>query len=49
MDQPGALLGAGGGEELVGGESDGLPGYAVSDEADAVAGVYVGLEDGANV
>lgn len=49
VDQPGALLGAGGGEELVGGESDGLPGYAVSDKADAVAGVYLGLEDGADV
>lgn len=49
MDQPGALFGAGGGEELVSSESDGLPGYAVADKADAVAGVDLGLENGADV
>lgn len=49
MDQPDALFCAGGGEELVSSESDGLPGYAVADKADAVAGVDFGLENGADV
>ncbi|OBT56610.1 hypothetical protein VE04_03135 [Pseudogymnoascus sp. 24MN13] len=49
IDQPGALFGAGGGEELVSSESDRLPRYAVADKADAVAGVDLGLEDGTDV